>query len=267
MQPDAWHWFAAPEPGHAMLPDGPDMYLVCPPGSDNNFSAVSAAHTAAHTVPPAAAEPPRDARSAVMQSGVSVTAGPCVSRVGESDKDASAPSTATAEETTSNHGAEVGSTADIRSVDIETLARQVRELERQQHALLQTRAKTSAAHQAGGNTNPTSHALTAPQSATSHALTTTRGNLPRAGSMEDVMWALMNHPHPLDTLADPGAYLEKGSISRYHNPDNYTAAIGRLIYMKRKSEGRIPSWVHNAYSRSLGMEAAAERGELSLIHI
>ena len=46
-----------------------------------------------------------------------------------------------------------------------------------------------------------------------------------------------------DILADPGAYLSSGSISRYHNPDNYTAALGRLIYLKRKEEGRIPTWM------------------------
>lgn len=39
----------------------------------------------------------------------------------------------------------------------------------------------------------------------------------RAALME-----LMDCPHPLETLADPGAYLDTGSISRYHNPDNYT---------------------------------------------
>jgi len=46
-----------------------------------------------------------------------------------------------------------------------------------------------------------------------------------------------------DILADPGAYLSAGSISRYHNPDNYTSALGRLIFLKRKGEGKFPSWM------------------------
>lgn len=37
--------------------------------------------------------------------------------------------------------------------------------------------------------------------------------------------------------------------------DNYCAALGRLIFLKRVSEGRIPRWINNSYSRSLYMEA------------
>lgn len=39
----------------------------------------------------------------------------------------------------------------------------------------------------------------------------------------------MNTPHPLDILADPGAYGDLGAISRYHNPDNYTRAVGGVL--------------------------------------
>ena len=46
----------------------------------------------------------------------------------------------------------------------------------------------------------------------------------RAALME-----LMDCPHPLETLADPGAYLDTGSISRYHNPDNYTLVSDWLV--------------------------------------
>ena len=34
--------------------------------------------------------------------------------------------------------------------------------------------------------------------------------------------AIMDNPHPLETLGDSGAYGPEGSISRYHNPDHYT---------------------------------------------
>jgi len=60
-------------------------------------------------------------------------------------------------------------------------------------------------------------------------------------SLSEAVFEFMDSPHPLETLADPGAYLDKGSISRYHNPDNYTAAIGRIIYWKRKQEPRVQS--------------------------
>lgn len=48
-------------------------------------------------------------------------------------------------------------------------------------------------------------------------------------SARDAVWVLMNSPHPLDILADPGAYGDTGSISRYHNPDHYTRAIGGAL--------------------------------------
>lgn len=52
---------------------------------------------------------------------------------------------------------------------------------------------------------------------------------PKVASADEAVWQLMNTPHPLDILADPGAYGESGSISRYHNPDNYTRAIGGVL--------------------------------------
>ncbi len=38
----------------------------------------------------------------------------------------------------------------------------------------------------------------------------------------EAVMELMDFPHPLEILSDPNAYLDRGSISRYHNPDNYT---------------------------------------------
>lgn len=60
-------------------------------------------------------------------------------------------------------------------------------------------------------------------------------------SVQEAVWALMDTPHPLDILADPGAYLELGSISRYHNPEHYTKALGRCIHIKRGGEGSTGS--------------------------
>eukprot|EP00878_Enallax_costatus_P023268 GHUV01024738.1.p1 GENE.GHUV01024738.1~~GHUV01024738.1.p1 ORF type:complete len:246 (+),score=46.02 GHUV01024738.1:984-1721(+) len=54
-----------------------------------------------------------------------------------------------------------------------------------------------------------------------------------ARHIEEVLAAIMDGPHPLDSLGDPGAYGPAGSISRYHNPDNYTLALGRLLAERR----------------------------------
>lgn len=39
----------------------------------------------------------------------------------------------------------------------------------------------------------------------------------------------MNNPHPLNVLQSTTAYGQDGSISRYHNPDNYTKALFGLL--------------------------------------
>ena len=57
-------------------------------------------------------------------------------------------------------------------------------------------------------------------------------------SVVEAVWEIMDNPHPLETLADPGAYLASGSISRYHNPEHYTKALGRLTHLKRLAERR-----------------------------
>jgi len=56
-----------------------------------------------------------------------------------------------------------------------------------------------------------------------------------AESVAEAIWELMNSPHPLDTLSEPGAYGDNGSISRYHNPDHYTRALGSVL--KSRGEG------------------------------
>jgi hypothetical protein len=72
------------------------------------------------------------------------------------------------------------------------------------------------------------HSTTAATTATT-TTTTAVNHRPAATSSDEALWQLMNFPHPLDILADPGAYGDAGSISRYHNPDNYTKAIGGVL--------------------------------------
>ena len=52
-------------------------------------------------------------------------------------------------------------------------------------------------------------------------------------TLQQAILELMDTPHPLETLYDAGAYGSDGSISRYHNPDNYTKALGAVIRDKQ----------------------------------
>eukprot|EP00889_Picochlorum_renovo_P004312 jgi/Picre1/31342/NNA_006695.t1 len=54
-------------------------------------------------------------------------------------------------------------------------------------------------------------------------------------SSEEAYWELMNMPHPLEILGNPGAYGDSGSISRYHNPDNYTRALRGVLKSRSKN--------------------------------
>ena len=38
---------------------------------------------------------------------------------------------------------------------------------------------------------------------------------------------ILNTPHPLTVLSDPGSYGSQGSISRHHNPYSYQKALSR----------------------------------------
>ena len=48
---------------------------------------------------------------------------------------------------------------------------------------------------------------------------------------------ILNHPHPLELLADTNAYGPEGGVSRYHNPDIYTAALNASLAGFIRSEG------------------------------
>ena len=54
-------------------------------------------------------------------------------------------------------------------------------------------------------------------------------------SLAAAVMAFMDTPHPLDILADHRAYGTDGAISRYHNPDNYTRALGAVLRSRRSS--------------------------------
>jgi len=55
-----------------------------------------------------------------------------------------------------------------------------------------------------------------------------------APSLLDAVMELLDHPHPLDTLRETGSYGDDGAISRYHNPENYTRALGTVLRARRR---------------------------------
>lgn len=59
-----------------------------------------------------------------------------------------------------------------------------------------------------------------------------------AVSRDEVLAAIMDCPHPLETLADAAAYGNSGSISRYHNPDHYCMALGKVLRDRRQEEAQ-----------------------------
>lgn len=60
-------------------------------------------------------------------------------------------------------------------------------------------------------------------------------------SAREALWEFMNIPHPLDILADPGAYGNQGAISRFHDPDNYSRALGGVLFARGTSLHRLVS--------------------------
>lgn len=59
-----------------------------------------------------------------------------------------------------------------------------------------------------------------------------------AVSRDEALAAIMDCPHPLETLGEPGAYGTNGSISRYHNPDHYCMALGKVLRDRREEEAQ-----------------------------
>lgn len=54
-----------------------------------------------------------------------------------------------------------------------------------------------------------------------------------APTLFDAIMELLDNPHPLDMLSEVTAYGPDGGISRYHNPDNYTKALGGVLRARK----------------------------------
>lgn len=61
--------------------------------------------------------------------------------------------------------------------------------------------------------------------------------------------ALLNTPHPLEILSDPRAYGNDGTISRDHDPRNYTKALNAILRQESRrqrrrlrAERRVQGW-------------------------
>ena len=87
-------------------------------------------------------------------------------------------------------------------------------------------------------------------------LAATRKGKP-AASLKEAVMDLMNYPHPLDTLGDPGAYGPDGAISRYHNPDHYCRAIGGVLRARTKPlrmSFKSPRWYLHLQEKEQAMK-------------
>ncbi len=73
---------------------------------------------------------------------------------------------------------------------------------------------------------------------------------PKATSCSDALAALMDFPHPLEILGEPNSYGPDGAISRYHNPDNYTRALGGIV------NARTRDW-RASFAQSTGSPSTA----------
>ena len=58
-----------------------------------------------------------------------------------------------------------------------------------------------------------------------------------AGSVREAMDAVMDTPHPLDILGEPGSYGFDGAISRYD-----LVHLALSLVMRRKMRDNAPSW-------------------------
>jgi hypothetical protein len=59
-----------------------------------------------------------------------------------------------------------------------------------------------------------------------------------AVSRGEALAAVMDCPHPIETLGDAGSYGSNGSISRYHNPDHYCMAVGKILRDRRQHDAK-----------------------------
>ena len=72
---------------------------------------------------------------------------------------------------------------------------------------------------------------------------------------------LLDNPHPLDMLSEVTSYGPDGGISRYHNPDNYTKALGGVLRARKKAwrpllSGRSLADAKGAQQSAPGLEGS-----------
>lgn len=178
LQPDSWHWFVNSEQGHPLLPAGADLYLV----------SSATPHSSSASKPQQQAARPMTAQHPAAAPKSDQLAQPSQRSAESSGSRATQPPVEVRAGASKSNGNGNGSKAPRESSPLVVA--------------------NNITGYVPGNGKPSSTQLVSMGSAARTPV----------HSAQDAMWALMDNPHPLDTLADPGAYLERGSISRYHNP-------------------------------------------------
>ncbi len=194
LQPSQAHWFSAGAPYHPMLPPLAGLYVLQDPPP---------------LVPPPGAVPPHPEWPELT---------PAAQSVGHESPAGSAASTPAGSPTASldsagPNGGDASGSAMLRGDAAEANA-----------------AASGATPMAAGDDAAAvlqqGTLSRAEQPAAAAANAVAARNSRRVPSARAALSSLMDNPHPLDILGDPAAYGPEGGISRFHNPDNYTAALG-----------------------------------------
>lgn len=83
---------------------------------------------------------------------------------------------------------------------------------------------------------------------------------PPAPTLFEAIMELLDHPHPLDMLSEVTAYGPDGNISRYHNPANYTKALGGVLRSRKLAWRPLLSGSGSSGSSSSGQSKQQQQG-------
>jgi hypothetical protein len=97
--------------------------------------------------------------------------------------------------------------------------------------------RASVAAAAGGPRAGAPHPAPAAPSPSSLTASASAPSAAGSASLRSALLQFMNHPHPLTTLSEYAAYGPNGSISRYHNPDNYTKGLQSVLAASQRLGG------------------------------
>jgi hypothetical protein len=244
LQPDTWHWFSSPEPAHPMLPSGPDMWLLGVPQTNKPtvVPTVSAPGTADEVN---GSQPSNGAKASAQQNcngkapQASTTALAVQSRdlpvVASNGKQVALRTTADAVNALMDAPHPLDILADPGAYMDKVGMKGSAAEEAQAWSWISCVGGGLAGGDGSGGTGgaPAHHCASLDPVATHlircrmwccYSLSACSPTQLVQPYLPTVLTMCITHSSPV---------TPQGSISRYHNPENYTAALGRIIYLKR----------------------------------